>query len=235
MIRRTVPRVIPFSRPLSSHTPGPGRPRAATGARRLLAAAAILLVLAGGCTSPLAKPAPGDRAREAVTALADDSRVQQELARGRGEVIAKDPAARRVILGETLREQRRMLDDPALRGDYLELNARLTRAVSAAAETRPRMLENTVDLLEGVPDDPELRRRLVNVMRELLQDPALKADLMALVQVALAAERRGPAPRPPQENGGEETPPAGEPRSGVGTAGESGKSSQDRPSSPPAP
>ncbi|MFS8641117.1 MAG: hypothetical protein LOD90_10005, partial [Symbiobacteriaceae bacterium] len=150
-------------------------------------------------------------------------------------VSARNPEARRVILGETLREQRRMLDAPALRGNYLEVNARLTRALSAEAATRPRMLENTVDLLEGVPDDPELRRRLVNVMRELLQDPALKADLMALVQAALAAERRGPAPRPPEENGEEETPPAGGARPGGGTAGDNGESSPDRPASPPAP
>jgi len=233
--RHTLPRAIPLSRPLRLPTRDLRHPRPSTGARRLLVAVAVLSVLAGGCTSPLTKPATGKRAREAVTALADDAQVQQELARGRGEVIARNPEARRGILGETLREQRRMLDAPALRGNYLEVNARLTRALSAEAATRPRMLENTVDLLEGVPDDPELRRRLVNVMRELLQDPALKADLMALVQAALAAERRGPAPRPPEENGEEETPPAGGARPGGGTAGDNGESSPDRPASPPAP
>ncbi|HEY8487900.1 MAG TPA: hypothetical protein VIL38_02375, partial [Thermaerobacter sp.] len=114
--------------------------------------------------------------------LADDPEVQQAFAAGRGEVIATDPQARRVILEEVVREQRRLLDEPALRDDALRANAELTRATSTARQTRPAMLENTVDLLEGIPEDPELRRRLVDVMRELMKDPAIRADLMAMMR-----------------------------------------------------
>ncbi|HEY8488601.1 MAG TPA: hypothetical protein VIL38_05960, partial [Thermaerobacter sp.] len=144
-------------------------------------ATVTVAALAAGCSLPSAKPSDGE-ARQMVTSLADDPEVQQAFAAGRGEVIATDPQARRVILEEVVREQRRLLEEPALRDDALRANAELTRATSTARETRPAMLENTVDLLEGIPEDPELRRRLVDVMRELMKDPALRADLMAMMR-----------------------------------------------------
>lgn len=178
---------------------GRGRP-----ARRLraLAAVAAAAVLVAGCSAPFGKPSPGERGRETFTQLAGDARVQRAFARGRGEVIARDPEARRAILGEVIVEQRRMLDDPALRDDYLELNARITREASTDPDTQPLMLENTVDLLERVPDDPELRRRLVNVMRELLKDPAIRADMMAMMQSMMQSKQSGSMGSGQQPGGG---------------------------------
>ena len=154
-----------------------GRPRGMA----LLLAGLMAAGLAGGCTAPMGKPDP-DRNRQLVTSLASDPTVQRSFATGRGRVLDRDPEARRVILGEVVREQQRLLEEPALRDDYLALNARLTREVSSAPATRPLMLENTVDLFERIPDDPELRRRLVDVMRELMKDPALHADMMAMMR-----------------------------------------------------
>ncbi|WPD18750.1 hypothetical protein [Thermaerobacter composti] len=165
--------------------PRPRRRIAPTAVRIVaLTMTAAVAVAAGGCT-PAAKPSPTEN-RRMLTSLASDPQVQQAFARGRGEVVARDAEARQVILAQVVREQRRILDEPAVRDDALRVNADLTRATSTARETRPEMLENTVDLLEGIPDDPELRRRMVDVMRRLLQDPAIRADLMALVQSMMA-------------------------------------------------
>lgn len=171
-----------------SNPPGRGRRRRSP----LLTAAAVLAVaaLAGGCGLPSAKP-NSSQARQLVTSLADDPQVQQAFAAGRGEVLATDPQARRVILAEMVREQRRLLDEPTVRDDALRANAALTRATSTSRETRPEMLENTVNLLEGIPDDPELRRRLVNVMRELLKDPAIQADMAAMMRAMMASSGGG--------------------------------------------
>lgn len=181
----------PAKGPLSVITPSsitrssrPDQPRSGRPCRailRAMAAAVTVAALAAGCSLPSAKPSDGE-ARQMVTSLADDPEVQQAFAAGRGEVIATDPQARRVILEQVIREQRRLLDEPALRADALRANAELTRATSTARETRPLMLENTVDLLEGIPDDPELRRRLVDLIRELMKDPAIRADMMAMMR-----------------------------------------------------
>ena len=184
------PRTAPTTPGLTPTQGGPASPRprrpTAIAAVRLLAlvVTATVTVAAGGCT-PAAKPGPTEN-RRMITSLANDPQVQQAFARGRGEVIARDAEARRTILAQVVREQRRILDEPAVRDDALRVNADLTRATATARETRPAMLENTVDLLEGIPDDPELRRRMVAVMRRLLQDPAIRADLVALIQSTMA-------------------------------------------------
>ncbi|ADU52109.1 hypothetical protein Tmar_2028 [Thermaerobacter marianensis DSM 12885] len=167
----------------------PGRPAAPMAA---LLAAALVAILAGGCSTPAAKPDAGQN-RRMITSLASDPQVQRAFATGRGRVMATDPGTRRVILEEMVREQRRLLEEPAVRDDALRVNAELTRATSTGRETRPVMLENTVNLLEGIPDDPELRRRLVNVMRELMKDPALRADMMAMMQSMMAQSGGGGA------------------------------------------
>jgi len=150
------------------------------GLSRFVALAVVTLVLIAvlwGCTPAVRSPAPFEvQVKDALVPLASDLQVQKAMLDGRKRAL-QDPTIGPQFLQQELEESRLVFNDVTLGPQVLDLQAdMMARAASAPGPDR-KLAAAAVTALQQALRDPNLRPQLVAALVDLMQDPAVQAEM----------------------------------------------------------